>query len=322
MMEGVPMTVPQKYTFQHYLASKKSVDDRALNRHVWQTLARELPHSTPDKPLRALEIGAGIGTMIERALNWELFTCAEYTALDSQAGNIDEAWRRLPSWAGAYDFQIPETRDKRVALLQEGRSISVQMETIDLFDFIVRERGRKKWDLLIAHAFLDLMDIASTLPLLFELIAEDGLFYFSITFDGMTLLEPVIDPELDNCIQTLYHRTMDERLIEGKPSGDSRAGRHLFAYLKDAGAEILDVGASDWVVFPGPRGYPHDEAYFLHHILDTIHHALQGHPELDASRFERWIAERHAQVEQYELVYIAHQLDFVGRVSKAIHILP
>ena len=48
------------FDFTRYLASKRTVDDRALNRQVWQTLAdavvAELP---PDRPLRVLEVGAG-----------------------------------------------------------------------------------------------------------------------------------------------------------------------------------------------------------------------------------------------------------------------
>jgi hypothetical protein len=40
---------------------------------------------------------------------------------------------------------------------------------------------------------------------------------------------------------------------------------------------------------------------------------LQGHPEIDNSLFEAWIAQRHAQIEAGTLVYIAHQLDFLGR---------
>ena len=132
---------------------------------------------------------------------------------------------------------------------------------------------------------------------------------------GVELLEPIIDPVLDEQIQNLYHRTMDERMVDGRSSGDSRTGRHLFGHLKAAGAEIIAAGASDWVVFPGSHGYPQDEAYFLHFIIHTIQQALAGHAELDAPRFERWVAARHAQIARGELVYIAHQLDFMGRVS-------
>ena len=82
-----------------------------------------------------------------------------------------------------------------------------------------------------------------------------------------------------------------------------------------AGAEILDAGSSDWVVFPGPAGYPADEAFFLHFIIHTVGTALRGHPDLDASALDHWLQERHAQVEQGKLVYIAHQMDFLGRVG-------
>jgi hypothetical protein len=107
---------------------------------------------------------------------------------------------------------------------------------------------------------------------------------------------------------------MDERLTAGKPSGDSRTGRHLFAHLRSAGAEILASGSSDWIVFPSPSGYPQDEAYFLHFMIHTIYTALQGVPELDPTHLESWAAERHVQIERGELLYIAHQLDFAGMV--------
>jgi hypothetical protein len=100
----------------------------------------------------------------------------------------------------------------------------------------------------------------------------------------------------------------------GRPSGDSRAGQHLFGQLKAAGAEIVQAGASDWVVFSGKAGYPQDEAYFLHFILHTVHQARAGRPELESGQLDAWIARRHRQVEDGELVYIAHQVDFFGRM--------
>src|SRR5262249_9484522 len=114
------------------------------------------------------------------------------------------------------------------------------------------------------------------------------------------------------------HQTMDRRLIAGKPSGDSRTGRHLFAHLRAAGAEVLAAGSSDWVVFASANGYHADEAYFLHFIIHTVHSALTGHPDVDPGRLADWIAQRHAQVEQGTLVYIAHQLDVLGRVPKSL----
>jgi hypothetical protein len=261
-----------------------------------------------------LEVGAGIGTMLERALEWGLLRgLVTYTAIDLQPDNIAEARRRLPVRAAEMGFST-EQDGAHLVLRCDDLRVTVELEAVDLFDFTAREQGRRAWDLLIAHAFLDLLDIPPALPPLFALIRPGGLFYFAITFDGATILEPPIDPMLDAQIEALYHRTMDERLVDGNPSGDSRAGRHLFAHLRAAGAQLLDAGSSDWVVFPRQDGYPADEAYFLHFIVHTIDGALAGHPDLDADRFAAWIAERHAQIDRRELIYIAHQLDFLGRV--------
>lgn len=299
------------YSFTRYLAAKKSVDDRALNRPVWEALAHSLGELPDARPVRVLEVGMGIGTMLERMLEWGLLRRAGYTGIDAQVENVAAARARLPGWAGRHAFSAHESGGS-LTLEGTGCQVTAELEAIDLFDLVRRETGRRRWDLLVAHAFLDLVDIPAALPQMFGLLEPGGRFYFTINFDGLTLLEPVIDPAFDRQVQELYHRTMDERITDGQPSGDSRAGRRLFGHLRSAGAQLLAAGASDWVVFPGPHGYPADEAYFLHFILHTLHGALRGRPELDQERFEGWIAERHNQVERRELVYIAHQLDFFG----------
>lgn len=276
-------------SFTRYLSAKKTVDDRALNRHVWEKMAASLPK----RPFSTLEVGSGIGTMMERLWEHDLLQTSHYTAIDSEPATIREARQRLAPIAA---------------------TINLELEAIDLFDFIRRESGQRSWDVLIAHAFLDLMDIPATLPLLFSLLSPNGLFYFTLNFDGATILQPAIDPEFDALVEVLYHRTMDERRIDGKPSGDSQSGRHLFGYLQEAGATILAAGGSDWVVFAGENGYAADEAYFLHFIVQTMAQALNDHPELDQSRFTDWTAQRHRQIDAGELIYIAHQLDFCGRV--------
>ncbi len=277
------------YSFPRYLAAKKSVDDRALNPHVWAAMCQWLHHQP--QPARILEIGAGIGTMAERMDDAGLLTNAHYTAVDAMPENIATAKTRLAS-----------------------RSLNLSLQAIDLFDFMAQNQGQT-WDLLIAHAFLDLMDIPATLPQLFQLLRPGGGFYFTLNFDGATILEPTIDAHLDTHIEALYHRSMDERRTNGKQSGDSKSGRHLFGLLRQAGGTILAAGSSDWVVFAGEDGYPDDEAYFLHFILHFFETTLAGHPELDAGQFASWLAARRAQIAAGELVYIAHQLDFFGIVQ-------
>lgn len=312
------MTNTLRYSFPRYLASKKSVDDRALNRHVWQTLSAELALRPANTPLRVLEIGAGIGTMVERTLEWGLLKQANYTALDAQHENITQAINRLSHWASQAGYQVKQSSSGlRIQRLEQD--ITVHFEAIDLFDFIAREDFQTNWEVVIAHAFLDLLDLPSALPQILRLCTPGGLFYFSLNFDGLTVLEPVIDPVFDAQVLALYHRSMDERRIAGKPSGDSRAGRRLFDQITVSGGDILDAGSSDWVVFPMQGAYLAEEAYFLHFIIHTIHQELVHHPELDADRLADWATARHAQIDRGELVYIAHQLDFVGRARGYVH---
>jgi len=311
------MPIPRTYSFARYLSAKQSVDDRALNRHVWQSLVAALPRATPEQPLQILEMGAGLGTMVERLVASGVLTHAAYTAIDLEPTLIAEARRRLPQWATAQGMQVQQDRQE-IQMQRPGQDIRVATEAIDLVRFIAREQGRRTWDLLMAQALLDLVDIPTTLPALLSLLRPGGFLYCPITFDGGTVFQPEIDPEFDVAIEACYHQTMDRRLMAGKPSGDSRTGRHLFTHLQAAGAEVLAAGSSDWVVFAGPHGYAADEAYFLHFILHTMHTALTGHPDLDAERFTAWMAQRHAQIEQGTLVYIAHQLDLLGRVPASI----
>jgi len=309
-MKDVPV-----YSYIRYLVAKKSVDDRALNRRVLQTLQSLLRVAGPD-PLRILEVGAGIGTMIERLVDWGVLNRATYVAVDADADAVSEACRRLPQWADQCGYHLSMESCQRMSVRAAEQEILVEFEAAEISDFVARQRNHRSWDLILANAFLDLVDLPSTLPPLCALVQPGGLIYLTINFDGLTILQPDIDPLLDPKIVTLYHETMDQRVVSGKPAGDSQTGRHLFDHLRAYGVQLLDAGSSDWIVFAGPDGYPDDEAYFLHHIIHTISSALRGHPDVDARRLDAWIGERHSQIERGTLVYIAHQLDLLGRMPE------
>jgi len=151
------------------------------------------------------------------------------------------------------------------------------------------------------------------LPRLFRRAAPRGLFWFPINYDGETIFQP--DQPDDAVLMKAYNQTMDERVRYGRRAGDSTTGRHLFQHLAAAGATILAAGASDWVVNGRNGRYEADEEYFLNHILYTIDDALNNHPEVESEALARWIARRREEVRRGEVVYIAHQLDFIGRCN-------
>jgi hypothetical protein len=66
------------FDYARFLAAKTTVDDRALNRPVLAELCRLMPAGAP----RVLEVGAGLGTMVARLVDWGLINAGEYTLLD------------------------------------------------------------------------------------------------------------------------------------------------------------------------------------------------------------------------------------------------
>jgi len=291
-----------EYSFPRYLLAKKTVDDRALNRPVLDALKENMP----GRPIRIIEVGAGMGSMLARLLSWRIITQADYVHEDALEENIRYASEWIPKWATEAGMRAESSGENRLRVFNEDQNVTVTLEPANLMDFI--QTRPMPADLLIAHAFLDLLPMPESMPKLLSL--TKNLAWFTINFDGLTSFEPTIDAALDATIEQLYHQTMDTR----PTGGDSRAGRHLFSYLRSAGAQVLAAGASDWVVYPQGAKYPADEAYFLYFILHFFEESLTGRPELDASAFSSWLKERRAQIERGELIYIAHQMDFLVKV--------
>jgi SAM-dependent methyltransferase len=310
------LTTKKESGFVRFLSSKKSVDDRALSNNVFDSLAAALPEVSPTERLKVLEVGAGIGTMIARLADWKLLTFAEYTAVDADAASVVESRRILASWAAAagHDFS-PRSKSTAVIRTQAGEIWTKFMQA-DAYDFLSQPTSGQAWDLGIAHAFLDLVDIEVILRQFCNFIRPGGLLYLTLNYDGETIFLPEVNPSLDTLILQLYNQSMDERIIDGRKTGGMHTGRKLFGCLTDLDTAVLAAGSSDWIVFPGPQGYPADESFFLHYIIDTIHTELTGHPALDQNAFQSWIHARHDQVKNAELIFIAKNLDILVRVSE------
>ena len=289
--------------YARYLAAKTTVDDRALNRHVLAELCRLMPACAP----RVLEVGAGLGTMVARLMDWGAVGAGEYILLDADGQLLDRSGRWLRDWATA--------RGLHSELLPDGLRVGhvrVRLVHAELGNFLENAREAPA-DVLIANAVLDLVEVPAILPGLLRLLLPGGVYWFTINYDGESIFMPA-HPH-DDRIMHAYHEDMDERFRYGRPAGESRTGRRLFHHLRAVGAPAMAAGSSDWVVHAGPDGnYPGDEAYFLRSILDTIQNALRNRQDrMDPADLADWLAERRRQLAAGDLVYIAHQLDFVGR---------
>ena len=291
------------FDYARYLAAKTTVDDRALNRHVLAGLRRLMPTGA----LRVLEVGAGLGTMVARLMDWGAVAAGEYALLDADRQLLDHSRRWLCDWAAARGLRSDPLPDG----LRVG-DLRVRLVHAELGSYLEAGHGASA-DVVIANAVLDLVDVPTVLPGLLRLLAPSGVYWFTVNYDGESIFEP--GHPHDDQIMRAYHRDMDERVRYGRPAGESRMGRRLFHYLRDARAPALAAGSSDWVVSAGPDGnYPGDEAHFLRSILSTIQNALRSRRDwVEPADLADWLAERGRQLAAGELVYIAHQLDFVGR---------
>jgi hypothetical protein len=300
------------YSNHRYLASKKTVDDRALNKNVFGRLRSEIL-STERARLAVLEVGGGLGTMVARLVEWGLLRGADYRLLDVDGDLLADARAWITTWAASRGYAV-EPGDDTLRFHGEGVDVDVTFVRAELGEYLAQGGGPPA-DLLVANAFLDLVDVPNVLPPLLRLVVPGGLFWFPVNFDGETIFEPQ-HPD-DTLLMKIYHRSMDQRVRYGRPAGDSRTGRHLFRHLVDAGAAVLAAGGSDWVVHPTGGRYEADEEYFLHHIVHTIDEELERHREIDPRVLARWVELRHGQARRGELIYIAHQLDFTGRSRSA-----
>lgn len=303
--------------FQRYLAAKRSVDDRALNRRVLDRLADEVATHDSDR-LRVVEVGAGVGATVERLLgaDW-LPDSVEYVAVDLRESNRAVARQRLPERAAAMGYAVRERDDESLVLTRGQRRVVLQFAVDDVFEYLAdADADAEALDLVVAQAFADLVDPAKALAAFRDALAPGGLVYLPITFDAETAFETVgepgsgasgIDPEFENRLLDRFHAHLDE-------AGESRAGRRLVALASGRDdSELVAVGGSDWVVRPRDGAYPADEAYFLRCVVDMIGGAVRDDDRLDSSRVDNWVERRKTHVSAGELVYVAHQLDLLVR---------
>lgn len=293
--------------FQRYLRAKRTVDDRALDRRLIRELRDALAERAAggDEPLRVLEVGAGIGTMVTRFVEWDVLPAGEirYTAVDIQSENVAGLSEYIRNWADDRAVSVSDGDTLSI----EGPDRRVEIETAVAEAFEYAERTDTAYDLVVGAALLDILD-RTRIETLLATLDVGGLYYFPITFDGGTRFLP--SHPADRTIERHYHDHMN-----AKADGSSRAGGDVLARLHQIEGVSVDAAGSDWVVTPNDATYPADEAYFLRFILETVETAVREITDGECPELDGWLGCRRAQVEAGELLYVTHQLDLFGRVD-------
>lgn len=252
-------------------------------------------------------MGGGIGNTAKRiidALRSRRLQSLDYTLVDLEPNNLVAARRRLRAWAQSNGFDVTSAESR---LVMDGEvEITVDLVENDIFAFSEGRSG--SYDVIVAQAILDLLPLNSALRTLKSCGEEGSLWYFPLHYDGVTAFEPVVEPRLDAKIEQLYNESMSG---PGE-NGGALTGRRLLSRVRVEGAQLLDAGSSDWIVFSGREGYTDDERTLLKAMLGFVQNELSSHPSLDSNQFATWMDKRNHQLATNELVLLVHHVDVLA----------
>lgn len=292
----------ETFDYVKYLDVKKDIDDRCLNKLVWNNFTHWLMAKNQlGTELRVLEIGAGIGTMIERLLEASLLRQCHYIALEPESSFREATQNRLSAWANAYGVDFEICTENIWLLSSKDLDLTIEWLAAEA-DKIDQLFASESFDLLLSHAVIDLLPVPTLMPVLLSKLKQDAGFYFSLNFSGETSFFPA-DPS-DDAISNNYHNDMDARFLElaWQPS---LTGKLLPQWLQDYGCQKVIAGESDWNL--SDKNQTAGDGLFIKNILDTIKKALAGMPSL-----EDWLNKRYEQLAQQELEITISNSDCFG----------
>jgi SAM-dependent methyltransferase len=262
--------------------------------------------------------------MLRRTLDLEPTGNVKLVGLDEDARNLSAGVDRMEQVLRSRGWEIAEVKRG-----PEARSIRGRKEATDVrVEFLQGELldpnttgGLQPFDFVTAHAFMDLIPLDRGVSIIRKLLKPGGVFYSTLNYDGLTLLLPEYeDPGFERLLLRIYNRSMELRRIGSRKTGGSLSGRRLYQALLDGAFRILEVGPSDWSVFPPGGGYTEGQQLFLTAVLSMIEEEARryrrepggGIPAVSPERLDLWYSERLEAVRNHRLSLIVHQLDLLA----------
>jgi SAM-dependent methyltransferase len=291
--------------FPDYLAAKFALDERSLNpevRSVFQGALRALPR------IECLDVGAGAGATIRRLLSSGLTQPLSLTALDSDPALLDLARASTATQLEALGVELH---------MAEG-AITTRGAWVTAFRFAAEElknhRPRHAYNVITAHAFLDIVPLASALRSFAAWLEPGGYLYATINYDGETeLSEPYEDRKFEAGLLDYYNYTMEIRRVDGRATGGAYCGRRLAELLPECGFTVLVQGSSDWNMAPLLNRYRDDDAACLTALLEMVLAEGRKSGQLHPEALERWHADRQRLVQEGQLAMRVHHMDVLAR---------
>ncbi len=298
--------------FAQFLQAKYALDQRSLNPVVWRRFLNELSGRTP---LDLLDVGTGTGSMFRRILQHYDHGAMRLSGLDIESGLLDIAEKEIIDLLQAKGFAVENGAGRLCAVNDEDR-IEFQRVCTPLTDF---RSVPNCFDIITAHAFMDLVSLQQTLAGFYSRLKPGGLFYATINYDGETVLfPPYPDSEFEDALLQAYDASMEARRLNGSETGGAKCGRRLYEELLNAGFEIVSYGSSDWNITPCDGAYLDDDHIVLDRLLGWIYSEGRINPSIDLKKLDRWLECRRQQRQKRMLGIIVHQIDVLARKASRV----
>ena len=295
-------------SFADYLEAKFALDERSLNPDVRQACLDRI--GSERRVLRWLDVGTGTGAMVRRLIAGGLGPALAITALDRDAELLTAASVTIDAQLETQGYSTL-VHSAGIDAQRSGQSISIAFQCRSLFDFEPVKPAF--YDLITAHAFMDVVPMAAALSRFSRWLAPGGVLYATLNYDGYTAIFPVYrDEAFETDLLAEYDATMERRRVLGEPTGGAHSGRRLHGLLSAMGYDVVAYGSSDWDITPREGRYRDRDADVLRTLLAWIHDEGVQQPAIGRAGLARWHAERRARIESRELGMIVHQLDVVA----------
>ena len=293
-------------SFAEYLAAKFALDERSLNRGVHAALMNCL-RAMPD--LDCLDVGAGTGATLARMLRWRPLGSWRLTALDRDPGLIELACEAAEKALAASGH---EPKKAVAAVRSRDSGIEIRFAACDLASY----RPQSRYDLVTAHAFLDLVPLAPALAAFGRWLRAGGLLYATINCDGAPELAPCYrDEGFESALLACYAASMEARRVDGLATGGAYCGRRLGTLLVLHGFSVVEAGRSDWHIDPTDGGYRDSDGACLETLLNLIWKEGCSSGQFDAAALRCWREERRRMLHACELAMRVPNTDVLARYT-------
>jgi len=291
--------------FADFLKAKFALDERSLNREVRGAFLDALRSLAQ---IECLDVGAGTCATLRRLLNNGLITPLAVTALDRDPGLLAIGRQDTEGWLSAVGL---EPRIASGAIQTPGeRPTAIRFAVAELKD----HRPDRPYNVITAHAFLDLAPLPQALRLFATWLQPGGYLYATINYDGDTaLLQAYDDAAFEARLLGHYNDTMELRRVDGHATGGAYCGRRLQELLPASGFDILALGRSDWNITPVEGRYCDGDALCLEALLEMIYAEAQRSGLFCQHQLGHWHQDRLRLLQQRTLRSTIRQLDLLAR---------